>query len=146
MKKNLILPDLSMATHWMNRQVTRESLLGKPSLIYFWSVSCFKCKHSLPVVQSIRDGYSGIMNIIAIHMPLSENDLDVNEVARVCAEYGISEPVLIDNGHRLADAFGNRFVPAYYLFDSRGQLSEYHLGERGVMRIRDAADRLLSFS
>ncbi|MFT8311124.1 MAG: TlpA disulfide reductase family protein [Sporolactobacillus sp.] len=143
MKKKLFMPDLSVATHWMNQKVTRERLLGTPTLIHFWSISCSKCKDAMPVVQSIREKYKGELNVVAIHMPLSEADLDVNEVARVAAMHSITEPVLIDNTHRLADAFGNRFVPAYYLFSADGQLFEYHMGERGAMRIHKTADRLL---
>lgn len=144
MKKVLILPDLALATHWMNRRITREELIGKPLLIHFWSVSCHKCKQALPVIQAIRDRYAGILNTIAIHLPLSESDRDVNEVARICTMYGISEPLLIDNTRQVAGAFDNRYVPAYYLFDRWGNLVEYHLGERGALRIQGAADRLLT--
>lgn len=138
-----MMPDLSAATHWMNQKVTNETLLGAPTFIHFWSVSCSKCKQALPVVQSIREKYRGILNVVAIHMPLSEADLDVNEVARTAAMYSITEPILIDNTYRLADAFGNRFVPAYYLFGPDGNLIEYHMGERGALRIYKVTDRLL---
>ncbi|MET1248817.1 TlpA disulfide reductase family protein [Sporolactobacillus sp. STCC-11] len=144
MKKKLMMPDLNVATHWMNQKVTREMLLGSPTLIHFWSVSCPKCKQALPVVQSIREKYRGILTVVAIHMPLSEADLDVNEVARTAAMHSITEPILIDNTHRLADAFGNRFVPAYYLFAPEGKLIEYHMGERGALRIYKVIDRLLN--
>ncbi|MCO7175313.1 TlpA family protein disulfide reductase [Sporolactobacillus kofuensis] len=143
MKKNLLVPNLNAATHWMNQKVTREGLIGAPSLIHFWAISCSKCKNALPVIQSIREKYPQELNVVAIHMPLSEADLDVNEVAHVAADYSITEPILIDNKHHLADLFGNRFVPAYYLFDAGGHLVEYHLGERGALRIYKATDRLL---
>ncbi|MDF2911115.1 MAG: TlpA family protein disulfide reductase, partial [Sporolactobacillus laevolacticus] len=143
LKKNLILPNLNAATHWINQRITRDDLIGAPTLIHFWAISCSKCKQALPVVQSIREKYHGVLNVVAIHMPLSEADTDVSEVARVAAMYSITEPILIDNTHRLADFFGNRFVPAYYLFDSNGNLFEYHLGERGALRIYKTADRML---
>lgn len=142
MKKKLTLPDLNMATHWINRRPDHDILFGKPLLIHFWSVSCSHCRQSLPTIRTLCERFADRLNIIAIHMPLSENDLDVEAVARTCALLQINEPVLIDNRHRLADAFANRYVPAYYLFDRRGELLEYHMGERGAQRIGRAAERL----
>lgn len=136
------MPELYTATHWMNRKVARESLIGAPTLIHFWSVSCPKCKQALPVIQSIRDQYSDQLHVVAIHMPLSNDDLNVQKVARAAEYYAITEPILIDNTHRLADSFGTRFVPAYFLFDPYGHLLEYHMGERGALRIEKAVNRL----
>lgn len=145
LKKNLVLPDLNLATHWMNYRLTQYDLSEKPLLIHFWSISCGHCRHSLPVIHSIYDRCREFLNVAAVHMPLSEDDLDIHEVAKFCSIYRMNEPVLIDNTHRLADAFGNRYVPAYYLFDKTGKLLEYHLGEQGVTRIGNAVDLILRY-
>ncbi|MFT8318959.1 MAG: TlpA disulfide reductase family protein [Sporolactobacillus sp.] len=143
MKKILALPNLDTATHWINKKLTAEYLSGKPLLIHFWSVSCSHCKEAMPALQALRDSYTDKIRVIAIHMPLSAADLDVNQVAAACQTYHIIEPVLIDNQHHLADAFSNRYVPAYYLFNQQHRLEEYHMGQRGVDRIGRALERLL---
>lgn len=142
MKKRFIMPDLSAATHWINQKTGREQLLGAPALIHFWSIHCSKCKKSFPVVASIREKYKGRLNVVAVHMPLASADLDVRDVAQTAAQYALTEPMLIDNTHQIADQFSNRFVPAYYLFAPDGHLIEYYMGERGVYRIAKTIDAL----
>lgn len=142
MIRNLILPELNTATHWINQKITRNDLLGRPSLIHFWSVGCHYCRESMPLLNTIRDRYLGLLRVAAIHMPLSEEELNVADVAGACALYQMSQPVLIDNTHQLADSFGNRYVPAYYLFDKEGRLMEVHLGEFGALRMSDTVRRL----
>lgn len=144
LKRMLTLPDLDLATHWMNRRLSADYLEGKPLLIHFWSISCYHCKDSMPALQAIRDRYSNQLRTIAVHMPLSPADTDVDQVAAVSRNYQITEPLLIDNDHKLADAFSNRYVPAYYLFGTDRILYEYHLGQRGVDRIGRAVERLLN--
>ncbi|WP_332238454.1 TlpA family protein disulfide reductase [Sporolactobacillus sp. KGMB 08714] len=142
MIKNLILPELDTATHWINQKAVRNDLLGKPSLIHFWSIGCHYCKQSMPLLNTIRDRYVGLLHVVAVHMPLSEEELNVAEVAETCTLYRISHPVLIDNTHRLADSFDNRYVPAYYLFDKEGRLLKARFGEFGALRMSRTIDYL----
>jgi len=60
------------------------------------------------------------------------------------SKYGISEPVAVDNEHKLKDAFQNEqgFVPAYYLFDSEGKLRSFAAGERGLDMLKTAIERI----
>lgn len=143
MKKNLKLPDLSQATHWINQRPDQKTLSGRPLLVYFWSLGCVYCKKVMPQIHALRERCRDQLNIIAVHMPLSESELDPEQVARSCMMHEMKCPVLIDNRHRLADAFGNRHVPTCYLFDKRGLLLEHHMGELGVRRALQAAEQLV---
>ena len=60
-------------------------------------------------------------------------------------KYGITEPVAVDNEHKLKEAFHNHqgFVPAYYLFDAEGKLKSFAAGERGLDMLNSAIERLL---
>jgi len=82
--------------------------------------------------------------VISIHMPRYEADTDVEAVRELISKYGISEPVAVDNEHKLKDAFGNDqgFVPAYYLFDAEGKLRSFAAGERGLDMLKTALDRI----
>jgi hypothetical protein len=66
------------------------------------------------------------LRVIGIHMPRYETDTDVEAVRDLISKYGISEPVAVDNEHKLKDAFQNDqgFVPAYYLFDAEGKIEK----------------------
>jgi len=148
MKIGTQLPRLEGATEWFGgTQAHAESeATGHPTLVHFWSASCGVCKDNLPRVAQWRDEKREQgLRVIGIHMPRYEKDTDVETVRDLIAKYGISEPVAVDNEHKLKDAFQNDqgFVPAYYLFDAEGKLRSFAAGERGLDMLRTALDRIL---
>ena len=78
-------------------------------------------------------------------MPRYEADTDVETVRELISKYEITEPVAVDNAHKLKDAFQNEqgFVPAYYLFDAEGKLKCFAAGERGLDMLKSAVERVL---
>ncbi|HZG72769.1 MAG TPA: thioredoxin-like domain-containing protein, partial [Chondromyces sp.] len=84
MKLREPMPELTGATEWLNGQVTKEQLVGeKPTLIHFWSISCHLCKEAMPQVNNFRDEYADKLNVVAVHMPRSEDDLDLEKIKEV---------------------------------------------------------------
>ncbi|EIJ81672.1 YkuV [Bacillus methanolicus PB1] len=145
MKLREPMPELNGATAWLNGEVTREQLIGeKPTLIHFWSISCHLCKEAMPQVNQFRDEYKDKLNVVAVHMPRSENDLDIEDIKKVAAEHGITQPIFIDSEHKLADAFENQYVPAYYVFDKDGNLRHYQAGGSGMKMLEKRVNRVLS--
>jgi thiol-disulfide isomerase/thioredoxin len=139
------MPELNGATMWLNGETTKDRLIGdKPTLIHFWSVSCHICKEAMPTVNEFRDKYKDRLNIVAVHMPRSEQDLDVEKVKEASEKYHITQPIFIDNRHALADAFGNEYVPAYYLFDAEGRLHHYQAGGEGIRLLEKRLLRVIS--
>ncbi len=138
------LPPLDGATEWRNGSVTPEDLRGNIVLIHFWAVSCGICSEQMPRVNAWRDTLAekGV-RVVSIHMPRYEADTDVAAVEAAIAKYGLTQPCAIDNQHRLADAFGNEFVPAFYLFDAEGKLKSFSAGENAARLVQPALERLL---
>lgn len=137
------MPELTGATGWLNGEVTKEELLGKPTLIHFWSVSCGLCKEAMPEVNEFRDEYEDELNILAVHMPRSENDLDVAVIEAMAMGHDISQPTFIDGEHKLTEAFENKYVPAYYVFDAEGKLRHFQAGGSGMTMLRKRVNRVL---
>ena len=143
------LPSFEGATEWFNATgaAAEERAKGHPVLVHFWSVSCGVCKDNLPQVARWRDerGAQGL-RVVAVHMPRYEADTDTEAVRDAVAEYNITEPCAVDNGHKLRDAFQNEqgYVPAYYLFDAEGKLRCFAAGEYGLKVIGPALDRVLA--
>ncbi|TLS35733.1 TlpA family protein disulfide reductase [Pseudalkalibacillus caeni] len=139
------MPELNGATEWLNGQVEKSDLIGnKPlTLIHFWSVSCGLCKEAMPMVNEFRDEYKDNMNVVAVHMPRSEKDLDLEQVKEVAAEHDISQPIAVDNEHKITDAFENQYVPAYYVFDSEGKLRHFQAGGEGRKMLTKRITKLL---
>ncbi|MFD2618477.1 TlpA family protein disulfide reductase [Terrilactibacillus laevilacticus] len=138
------MPELTGATNWVNGEVSKNDLIGtKPTLIHFWSVSCHLCKEAMPKVNEFRDKYKDELNIVAVHMPRSENDLPLELVKENAEKYDITQPIFVDNEHKLADAFDNQYVPAYYVFDAEGNLRHFQAGGSGMKMLEKRVNRVL---
>lgn len=143
MKLRADMPELAGATAWLNGETTKQELLGKPTLIHFWSVSCGLCKEAMPEVNEFRDEYEDDLNIISVHMPRSEKDLDMNVIEAMAMGHDISQPTFVDSELKLTDAFENKYVPAYYVFDSEGKLRHFQAGGGGMKMLRKRVNRVL---
>jgi thiol-disulfide isomerase/thioredoxin len=142
------MPSLDGATEWFNgtQAHSEAEAAGHPTLVHFWSVSCGICKDNLPRVAQWRDEKKELgLRVIAVHMPRYEADTDVETVRDLISQYNLTEPVAVDNEHKLRDAFQNDqgYVPAYYLFDAEGKLKSFAAGERGLDMLKSAIERLL---
>lgn len=144
MKLREPMPELLGATEWLNGEVTKEQLIGeKPTLIHFWSVSCHLCKEAMPNVNKFRDDYHDKLNVIAVHMPRSENDLNIEDIKKVAAEHEITQPIFVDSELKLNEAFENQYVPAYYVFDKDGNLRHFQAGGSGMKMLEKRVNRVL---
>ncbi|MCM3160265.1 TlpA family protein disulfide reductase [Metabacillus litoralis] len=144
MKLREPMPELNGATEWLNGQVSREDLVGdKPTLIHFWSISCHLCKEAMPAVNEFRDQYSNKLNVLAVHMPRSEDDLNIDEIIKVAAEHDITQSIFVDSEHKLTDALENQYVPAYYVFDREGKLRHFQAGGSGMKMLEKRVNRVL---
>jgi len=144
MKLREQMPELDGATAWLNGEVTKSQLIGeKPTLIHFWSISCGLCKEAMPQVNEFRDEYKERLNVIAVHMPRSENDLDLDEIKQVAEQHNISQPIYVDSEHKLYEAFENQYVPAYYVFDAEGKLRHFQAGGSGMKMLTKRVNRVL---
>ncbi|MDF0725365.1 TlpA disulfide reductase family protein [Cytobacillus sp. S13-E01] len=138
------MPELEGATAWINGEVTKTQLIGdKPTLIHFWSISCGLCKEAMPDINKFRDEYKEKLNVVAVHMPRSEKDLDLEEIKQVAEQHDITQPTFIDNNHKLTEVFENQYVPAYYVFDAQGQLRHFQAGGSGMKMLTKRVNRVL---
>jgi len=138
------MPELTGAKAWLNGEVKKEDLIGeKPTLIHFWSISCGLCKEAMPSVNEFRDQYKDKLNVVAVHMPRSEKDLDIDEIKKVADEHGITQPIFVDSDMKLNDAFENEYVPAYYVFDKEGKLRHFQAGGGGMKMLTKRVNRVL---
>jgi thiol-disulfide isomerase/thioredoxin len=139
-----LMPELVGATAWINDVTSKEQLVGnKPALIHFWSVSCYMCKDAMPVINQFRDKYKDDLNVVAVHIPRSKADEDLNLIKSSAKAHDIKQPIFVDNALKLRDAFGNEQVPAYYVFDKDGQLRHFQAGGSGMKMLEKRIIRLL---
>ncbi|WP_010282850.1 TlpA disulfide reductase family protein [Bacillus timonensis] len=144
MKLREQMPELEGEKAWFNGQVDKSDLVGdKPTLIHFWSISCGLCKEAMPQVNEFRDQYKDKLNVVAVHMPRSENDLDLDEIKKVAEQHNITQPIFVDSDLKLNDKFENQYVPAYYVFDKEGKLRHFQAGGSGMKMLTKRVNRVL---
>lgn len=139
------IPSLADATEWINGQIATDDLIGHPALVHFWAVSCGTCSEQMPqVVRWHEQMATRGMRFVAVHMPRSERDTELDPVREAVSYYGLPYPVAVDNLHAITDRFDNKYVPAFYLFDADGHLRQYAAGEQGIALLQKAMDRVMA--
>ena len=133
LKLHTPLPPLDGATEWIPSPPDFESLKETPLLVYFWAMSCHICHKNLPKIQSLREEYAPKgLQVISIHCPRMKADVNVEKVRRAVEKYDFSEPVGIDNKHKVKKAFENDYWPAYFFFNNMGRLKCRAAGQNGL--------------
>mgnify|MGYP002733190235 CR=1 FL=1 len=144
MKLRSEMPELVGEVAWLNGQVSKADLVGeKPTLIHFWSISCHLCKEAMPEVNNFRDKYKDELNVVAVHIPRSEKDLDLDEIKVIAENHGITQPIFVDSELKLTDVFENQYVPAYYVFDKDGKLRHFQAGGSCMKMLEKRVNRVL---
>ena len=143
-----IMPSLDGTTEWLNQNVPLNTAAGHPILLQFWAISCPICKANTPRLQNLLETYTVQgLQLISVHMPRMEADMDVGKVGVAVKEIGLTGPCAIDNAHALGDRFQTGGVwPCYFLFDAEGRLRSRAAGIRGLKMAENSLKRMLGDS
>ena len=139
------IPSLSGATEWIDRDVEELSSQRSAKIVQFWAISCPICKVNMPRLQEFLETYQAQgLQLISVHMPRMEADMNVEKVKAAIEELGIAGPCAIDNEHTLGDRFQTGGVwPCYFLFDAEGKLRSRAAGALGIKMAENSLRRLL---
>ena len=140
------LPPLGGATDWLDAPIAIDALQGRPTLVQFWAVSCPICKINMPNVLSFLETYQREgLQILSVHRPRMESDMDVEKVRAVASELALTGPCAIDNEHTIGDLFQTGGLwPCYFLFDTGGRLRSRAAGQLGLKMAENSLKRLLA--
>jgi methionine-S-sulfoxide reductase len=139
------MPPLDGATGWLNsKPLTREALRGKVVVVDFWAYSCINCLRAMPYINAWYQHYkdSGLV-ILGVHSPEFAFEKDNGNVQAAVNKFAIQYPVLLDNNLTVWKAFNNRFWPAHYFVDAKGQIRGHHFGEGKYARSERMIRQLL---
>lgn len=140
------MPSLSGANEWLNSpKLTTEELRGKVVLVSFWTYTCINWLRTDSYLRAWAEKYKGQgLVVIGVHSPEFEFEKDVAKVRRAAAELNVDYPIAIDSDHRVWRAFGNRYWPAFYFVDSKGQIRHHRFGEGDYARSERVIQQLLA--
>ena len=77
--------------------------------------------------------------ILSVHSPEFAYEKDRARVVKATEKYGITNPVYLDNDFAYWNALGNRYWPAFYLFDKQGNVRHQTVGEMHANTSRASA-------
>jgi methionine-S-sulfoxide reductase len=126
-----LMPPLTGATGWLNsKPLTREGLRGKVVVIDFWTYSCINCLRAMPYINAWASHYkdAGLV-VIGVHSPEFAFEKDTANVRQAIAKHSIQYPVALDSELAIWKAFNNKFWPAHYFVDAKGQIRAHQFGE-----------------
>jgi thiol-disulfide isomerase/thioredoxin len=124
-------PPLPEGLKWLNSPpLTMEKLRGKVVLIDFWEYTCVNCIRTFPYLKAWHEKYAdkGLV-IVGVHTPEFHFAKSEANVTRAAKEFGLSYPHIVDSDYLVWRTYGNRFWPAKYLIDARGDVRYFHFGE-----------------
>jgi thiol-disulfide isomerase/thioredoxin len=109
-----------------------------------WTYSCINCLRTLPFITAWDEKYSdqGLL-IIGIHTPEFEFEKDIENVKMAVIKHGIHYPVVLDNDHKIWNAFENNYWPRKYIADNEGYIRYDHIGEGGYQETEKIIQDLL---
>jgi thiol-disulfide isomerase/thioredoxin len=125
------LAALRKATTWLNSPpLTEAGLRGKVVLVDFCTYTCINWLRTLPYVRAWAEKYRdhGLV-VIGAHTPEFGFERDLENVRRAIQEMRVSYPIAVDNEYAIWRAFDNRYWPALYFVDAKGDLRHQQFGE-----------------
>jgi thiol-disulfide isomerase/thioredoxin len=141
-------PNFVGISNWHNSApLDIASLRGKVVLVDFWTYGCINCVNTLPHVTALNAKYRdrGLV-VVGIHTPEFPFEKSSGNVQAALKRHGITYPVAQDNESRTWNAYSNRYWPAQYIVDQRGQIVYQHDGEGQYEQMDSIIKKLLNAS
>ncbi|MDR3417681.1 MAG: redoxin domain-containing protein [Nevskia sp.] len=136
---------------WLNSPpLTLAGLRGSVVLVDFWAFECWNCYRSFPWLNAVGDKYRQRgLRVVSVHTPELPAEHDRDELVRKAKQYGLTNPVMLDDDSSYWNAMGNSYWPAFYLIDRHGALraafvGETHAGDDNARAIEAAVEQLLA--
>jgi thiol-disulfide isomerase/thioredoxin len=119
------------ASEWINSApLDSTGLRGHPVLVEIWTFECSNCLATLPWLRRIASVYQrrGLV-VVGVHTPELPEEHDRDRVAAAVRRLDIRYPVMLDTDSSYWRSLGNRYWPAFYLYDEAGRLLATRVGE-----------------
>jgi thiol-disulfide isomerase/thioredoxin len=139
-------PEFAGIEHWINSApLSMQQLRGKVVLVDFWTYDCVNCLNVLPYVKGWHQKYKdqGLV-VVGVHTPEYAFERKLDSLQTAVKRNGIAFPVAQDNRYLTWNAYQNRFWPAFYLVDKKGELVYSHFGEGDYAQTEAQIRKLLA--
>lgn len=132
------LPDVTLQTT-SGESVTMGSFTGRPLLVNFWYSTCEPCRREMPALADAYTEFGDRVEFIGVNMS------DPAVVAQNFADrYGVTFPILLDNGSALTLELGISIAPTTLFVDATGLIVDQVSGELTEDEIASYLEKLVA--
>ena len=119
--------------------VDLDELRGQPVIINFWATYCAPCWVEHPLFMEGARRWNGEIKFLGV---IFQDDPEL--IAQFNGEYGQWGPSLVDEGGRVAIAYGVYGPPETFFIDRDGVIVDKAIGAVAPDQLLDVANRLLA--
>lgn len=130
------LQTLDAADHKM----TFDDLLGKPTVLSFWTTWCPYCLRQTPILVAGAERYAS-SDVQFVGIDVAEK---AEAVANYVSQHAIPYPVLLDIDSQAASAYGVDGYPTTYFLDANGRIVAHQIGAMSDEQLTTFVEQLLS--
>jgi cytochrome c biogenesis protein CcmG/thiol:disulfide interchange protein DsbE len=116
-------------------RVSPASLRGKPAAINFWASWCDPCREEAPALERLARSLDGGAQLVGVNW----ND-SLSGARSWVDKYGWTFPNLRDENGAVGSDYGLRGLPATFIIDSHGRISDVLLGPQSESSLREALE------
>lgn len=124
----------------VSHPLTLRDLRGRIVLLDFFTPGCINCVQMLPVLARLEKRHPRSLTVVGIDSPKFTDSGTLPALRVFLAAHGVREPVMLDRGLRLWNAYGVDAWPTFVLLGPRGHPRAAWVGETSFATL-DAAVR-----
>lgn len=110
-----------------NNAISLSDMIGKPTIVNFWTTWCIYCLEELPMFNQYAEKYKNQINFMMVDLPDGYRETVKKALAFVEKE-GYSFPVYFDLYGSASNSYRIQSIPVTLLIDKNGSLYKIHIG------------------
>jgi len=116
-----------------------SELRGQVVVVNFLRSDCPPCAEEAPGFQTV---WEGVQERGVVFVGIAYRDQEA-AVRQFIDQFGLTYPVGMDGGDRIATAYGITGVPETFIVDPEGRVAYVHIGPVGAETLAEELDALL---
>jgi peroxiredoxin len=136
-----LAPDFTLQT-LDGSSINLSSLRGKNVLINYWVTWCVPCIEEMPTLQKLSQEYQGKDLVMLSINGIAQDDLA--KVKDTVTKFGMTYPVVLDEGDTVFKSYWMGFMPTTLFIDSQGVIRHIKFGGADETELRATIEQLLA--